>query len=294
VLDGGAGNDFLRVSTALTTPATLLGGAGNDTLRGGSGNDIAIGGDGNDLLIGRDGQDILVGGTGADFLIGREDDDILISGTTTLSTAALGAVQAEWTSNHSFLVKLADVTGQFANAPTGTALDLTLGNVWAPKGFGCVGGWSIALVYAYPERNADYAPDKRKVVVYDGHVRQAAGDPATETTITGFRAAAADAHLGVTAYDGDWGASGDQFLVDGTPAAEPATGGTSNFFVANADNAAAPGVKNNFSVDAKSFNVDNVPAGATSTKLGPGIIAPSNNATRMANTAADADIERSP
>ncbi|OXM70967.1 hypothetical protein CF165_03485 [Amycolatopsis vastitatis] len=162
----------------------------------------------------------------------------------------------------------ADVTGQFASASTGTALDLTLGNVWTPKGFGCVGGWSVALVYAYPERNADYAPDKRKVVVYDGHVRQTAGAPATETAITGFRAAAADAHLGVTAYDGDWGASGDQFLVDGSPAAEPSTGGTSNFFVANADNAAAPGVKNNFSVDAKAFNIDSIAAGATSTRLG--------------------------
>ncbi|MFJ9782025.1 hypothetical protein ACIRSS_20735 [Amycolatopsis sp. NPDC101161] len=161
----------------------------------------------------------------------------------------------------------ADVTSRFAGAPTGAPLDVTVGNVWAPKGFDCVGGWSIALVYAYPERNPDFAPNKRKVVVDDGHVRQDVGAP-TETTITGFRAAAADAHIGVTAYDGDWGGSGDQFLIDGTPAAEPATGGTSNFFISNADNAAAPGVKNNFSVDAKSFNVDTVPAGATSTKLG--------------------------
>ncbi|WIV59744.1 DUF7507 domain-containing protein [Amycolatopsis nalaikhensis] len=161
----------------------------------------------------------------------------------------------------------ADVTSQFAGAPTGAPLELTVGNVWAPKGFDCAGGWSIALVYAYPERNPDFAPNKRKIVVDDGHVRQDTGAPPTETTIAGFRAAAADAHIGVTAYDGDWGDSGDQFLVDGTPAAEPATGGTSNFFVANADNAAAPGVKNNFSVDAKSFNVDNVPAGATSAKL---------------------------
>ncbi|WIY04620.1 hypothetical protein QRX60_12505 [Amycolatopsis mongoliensis] len=161
----------------------------------------------------------------------------------------------------------ADVTGQFAGAPTGSALDVTVGNVWAPRGFDCVGGWSIALVYAYPSRNPDFAPNKRKVVVYDGHVRQASDVPA-ETTITGFRAAAADAHIGVTAYDGDWGGSGDQFLVDGTPAAEPATGGTSNFFVSNADNAAAPGVKNNFSVDAKAFNVDTIPAGATSARLG--------------------------
>ncbi|MEV6619370.1 hypothetical protein AB0M83_00870 [Amycolatopsis sp. NPDC051106] len=161
----------------------------------------------------------------------------------------------------------ADVTSEFAGVPTGAALDVTVGNVWAPQGFDCAGGWSVALVYAYPSRNPDFAPNKRKVVVYDGHVRQASDVP-TETTITGFRAAAADAHLGVTAYDGDWGGSGDQFLVDGTPAAEPATGGTSNFFVSNADNAAAPGVKNNFSVDAKAFNVDNIPAGATSAKLG--------------------------
>ncbi|MET8847245.1 hypothetical protein [Amycolatopsis sp. NPDC004625] len=158
-----------------------------------------------------------------------------------------------------------DVTARFASA-AGT-LDVTVGNVWAPKGFDCVGGWSMVLVYAYPERNPDFAPEKRKVVVYDGHVRQTAGAPPTETTITGFRAAAADAHLGVTAYDGDWGASGDQFLIDGTPAAEPATGGTSNFFVSNADNAAAPAAKNNFSVDAKAFNVDSIPTGATSTKL---------------------------
>ncbi|MDX3190338.1 hypothetical protein PV458_18165 [Streptomyces sp. MN03-5084-2B] len=160
----------------------------------------------------------------------------------------------------------ADVTSFFAKVPS--AFDVTVGNVWAPQGFDCAGGWSIALVYAYPERNADYAPSKRKVVVYDGHVRQTAGVPPAETTITGFRAAAADAHIGVTAYDGDWGKSGDQFLVDGTPAAEPATGGTSNFFISNAENAAAPGLKNNFSVDAKAFNLDRIPAGATSAKLG--------------------------
>nr|WP_245804901.1 hypothetical protein [Amycolatopsis australiensis] len=161
----------------------------------------------------------------------------------------------------------ADVTARFAGAPTGSPLDVTVGNVWAPRGFGCVGGWSIALVYAYPQRNPDFAPNKRKIVVYDGHVRQTAGAPPAETAITGFRATAADAHIGVTAYDGDWGGSGDRFLVDGTPAAEPATGGTSNFFISNADNAAAPRVKNNFSVDAKAFNIDSIPAGATSAKL---------------------------
>nr|WP_238535571.1 hypothetical protein [Amycolatopsis mediterranei] len=182
------------------------------------------------------------------------------------SAESVDIAPSGYTEDGGYYSARADVTGLFAKVPA--AFDVTVGNVWALRGFGCAGGWSIALVYAYPERNADYAPNKRKVVIDDGHVRQTAGAPAAEAAITGFRAAAADAHLGVTAYDGDWGASGDQFLVDGTPAAEPATGGTSNFFISNADTAAAPGAKNNFSVDAKSFNIDSIPAGATSTKLG--------------------------
>ncbi|WP_370948000.1 hypothetical protein AB5J62_10500 [Amycolatopsis sp. cg5] len=162
----------------------------------------------------------------------------------------------------------ADVTGQFAKAPTGSPLNLTVGNVWAPKGFNCMGGWSIDLVYAYPQRDPVYAPNKREVFIYNGHVRQNSSDPTTPTTITGFRAAAADAHVGVTAYEGDWGIEGDQFLINDKPVAEPATGSTRNFFISNADNATAPSVKNNFSVDAKSFNVDTIAAGSTSAKLG--------------------------
>lgn len=113
LLDGGDGADFLFISSSVTTPTTLIGGAGNDTLRGGSGNDIVTGDDGNDLIIGRDGNDLMIGGTGADFLIGREDADILISGISTLSSnlPALAAIMAEWTSNHSVLVKLANITG---------------------------------------------------------------------------------------------------------------------------------------------------------------------------------------
>lgn len=113
VIYGGTGNDFIRVSTQITIPVSLIGGQGNDTLRGGSGNDVILGDEGNDLIVGRDGQDLMIGGTGADFLIGREDADILISGSTSLSSnlAALSAIQAEWTSNHNILVKLANVTG---------------------------------------------------------------------------------------------------------------------------------------------------------------------------------------
>ncbi len=113
VINGGSGADFIRVSSQITIPVSLVGGAGDDTLRGGSGDDVIIGDDGNDIIVGRDGQDLMIGGTGADYLVGREDADILVSGTTPLSSnlEALSAIQAEWSSNHSLLVKLANVSG---------------------------------------------------------------------------------------------------------------------------------------------------------------------------------------
>ncbi|SEP52127.1 conserved repeat domain-containing protein [Amycolatopsis saalfeldensis] len=159
----------------------------------------------------------------------------------------------------------ADVTGQFATAPTGAPLELTTGNVWTAVGRGCSGGWSVAIVFAYPDRDPQYAPDKRAVFVYDGHAR---GTVNTTATISGFRAASADAHIGVTAFGGDWGTAGDRFLINGKPVAEPATGATDNFFIAAADNSTRPDAKNNFGVDAKAFNSDAVPSGATSVKLG--------------------------
>ncbi|MBN6035371.1 DUF11 domain-containing protein [Amycolatopsis sp. 195334CR] len=161
----------------------------------------------------------------------------------------------------------ADVTSAFAGAPTGSALDLTVGNVWAPKGFGCMGGWSIAVVYAYPERNPAYAPAKREVFIYDGHVRQNSSDPTTSVNITGFRATSPESRVGVTAYEGDWGLPRDTFAINDQPEFEPDTGDASNFFISNGQGATAPAVKNNFSVDAKSFTTGNIPAGATSAKM---------------------------
>lgn len=45
----------------------------------------------------------------------------------------------------------ANVTSQFASAPTGSALTITAANVWTPGGYGCMGGWSLILVYSFPQ-----------------------------------------------------------------------------------------------------------------------------------------------
>ena len=96
-VDGGAGDDFINVSDALTgkfhTVATtnITGGDGNDTiigsgndetLDGGTGNDSVIGGGGRDFLMGGDGNDTLVAGDGGNAtLLGGLGDDSMVGGT---------------------------------------------------------------------------------------------------------------------------------------------------------------------------------------------------------------------
>ncbi|OAI54193.1 hypothetical protein AYO44_15340 [Planctomycetaceae bacterium SCGC AG-212-F19] len=110
---GGPGNDRIVVGPDIVIPAWLYGGPGNDVLVGGSGNDLLSGGPGNDVLIGRGGRDLLIGGPGADVLRGGRGQDILIGGSTQFdhNDAALAAVTAEWTSNHNFATRLANLGG---------------------------------------------------------------------------------------------------------------------------------------------------------------------------------------
>ncbi len=68
-LQGGAGNDDLKILHNVYQPATLDGGPGNDHLGAGSGNTNLLGGDGNDTMTGGRGNDIFNGGAGADEII---------------------------------------------------------------------------------------------------------------------------------------------------------------------------------------------------------------------------------
>ena len=90
----------------------MFGGAGSDTLIGGNGNDTLVGGDDCDLLIGRHGSDLLIGGAGMDLIIGDSGSDILIAGATSFdeNLDALDDIMAEWTSNHSFAQRVANLT----------------------------------------------------------------------------------------------------------------------------------------------------------------------------------------
>lgn len=176
-----------------------------------------------------------------------------------ISRDALANVPA---SQPQFYSAYADVTSRFAGVTTGSPVAITVSNVWTPQGFGCYGGWSLTVVYAYDEPHTN-APIKKRVMVYDGHVRQSSIDPMTTITASGFTAAAAGARVGVTAFEGDFNIAGDRFLVSGENQAGPAPGSATNFFVSRGEYSS---VLNNMSVDAKSMTAP-IAVGATSASM---------------------------
>jgi PKD repeat protein len=110
---GQGGNDVIAVSHALTLPAELVGGDGNDVLSGGGGNNILVGGAGNNILIGGKGRDLLIGGSGTDVLVAGPGGEILIAGTTAYDAndRALRALSAEYSRTDSgYLDRFNDLT----------------------------------------------------------------------------------------------------------------------------------------------------------------------------------------
>jgi hypothetical protein len=75
------GNDSVTVFLSVTRPATLNGGAGNDSLTGSNRSDSLNGSSGNDFLNGRGGADVLQGGSGTDSVRGGDGNDRLYAGT---------------------------------------------------------------------------------------------------------------------------------------------------------------------------------------------------------------------
>ncbi|MER8041922.1 hypothetical protein [Streptomyces sp. NPDC094032] len=161
-----------------------------------------------------------------------------------------------------------DVTAAFAGV-TGTDARVAVGNIWAPNGKGCVAGWSLTVVYAFPGPDATHAPTRRHVYVYGGHVLQRSTSPATTVTVDGFHRTRGTVRAGITAYEGDWNTPGDRFLVNDRNVTEAHTGNTDNFFVSEDDGAVDPKLVNNLSIDAKAFDLpaDAIPVGARSARL---------------------------
>ncbi|MEA5365224.1 hypothetical protein VA596_37230 [Amycolatopsis sp., V23-08] len=153
-----------------------------------------------------------------------------------------------------------DVTPLFGAVPTGRPTTVTVGNVWAPSGIGCAGGWSLTVVFGFPGPQPDY-PAPRAVAVYNDHLR--AGPLRAESltaALLGGHASTAGVRMAVTAFDGDRGLGEERLSVNDVDVVEPcAQRSTVDFFGSCAQGAVDPidptrgAVANNLSVDAKSF-----------------------------------------
>lgn len=125
----------------------------------------------------------------------------------------------------------------------------------------------MTVVYKYGAPNAEYAPERRNVYVYGGHVLQRPVSSATTIGVDGFhRAGGGRVRAGVSTYEGGWNTLGDRFLVDGKNVTEAHTG---NSYLSESDGAVAPEAADDLSVDAKAFELPTgtIPPGATSTEL---------------------------
>jgi len=98
-IKGGAGNDVLNASAALTKTVNIDGGAGDDTitgstskvntLTGGDGNDTIVGGSAADTISGGAGNDTITSGAGLDIVdVGAGDDKFVVTANANGNTYA--------------------------------------------------------------------------------------------------------------------------------------------------------------------------------------------------------------
>ncbi|HND56403.1 MAG TPA: hypothetical protein PLV92_28490, partial [Pirellulaceae bacterium] len=123
VVYGQSANDEITIDGAITTPAFVHGGAGNDSIQGGGGNDVLLGDGGVDTVSGGGGRDLVIGGANSDVVGNATTDDgedLLIAGTTAFDQldSALGGISQEWSSPvRTYAQRLANVTGSSPSTP---------------------------------------------------------------------------------------------------------------------------------------------------------------------------------
>jgi Ca2+-binding RTX toxin-like protein len=154
VVECWTGNDTVQTPGYIN--AELHGGTGNCSLFGGSGQDVLFGGSGNDYLCAGSGDDVLVGDGGRDTLVAGSGNDILVAGVITDPTqctyAALRALAAVWSANHTLPTALAAAVCH----PAGSANSCQLSGGMGHDAFLCVTdpGWDVLTNYSAAKLDA--------------------------------------------------------------------------------------------------------------------------------------------
>ncbi len=142
------------------------------------------------------------GGDAGDAAAGLPLDRVLLTAGGTRTAVVASRTDRMGSRYQSF----ADVTTQLRFAGSG---QVTVANVAAREGLDQFGGWSLIVVLD------DSSFPQRTVSVFDGLLNVAAGTTA-RATIGGFVARpGAAVTIGLVAYDGDAGATGDAVRLDG-------------------------------------------------------------------------------
>ncbi|MEY3733286.1 MAG: Large cysteine-rich periplasmic protein OmcB, partial [Actinomycetota bacterium] len=130
---------------------------------------------------------------------GADDYTAITGSVTTISTSGSNKTYSGF----------ADVTAQVRAAGRGTYV---VADVKGALGVNHFAGWSLVVVYGDPSEPV------RAMSVFDGLVSVTQGSPAT-IDVAGFRTPPTGpvrTALGVVAYEGDLGITGDQFLLNGS------------------------------------------------------------------------------
>ncbi len=153
-INGGAGDDDIKVTAGSENEVTVSGGAGNDKITvgiakenlvfGGEGDDIITSGNSNDRLDGGDGNDILKAGGNSDILDGGKGNDTMsggsgldsfsITGDDTITDIAKGEqIRHDGKSLHDFdLTTSNQLTVVFTDTDNGQRHTASLENIKVP------------------------------------------------------------------------------------------------------------------------------------------------------------------
>ena len=202
---------------------------------------------------------------------GRNPQNASLRAQVKLSTPASGGyltlngalVGTSTTSDGSDYQSFVNVTSQVAAAGSGT---YTAANVQASTGTNTYAGWALVVAYQAPGLPA------RNLTVFDGYASVNIGEGAVTGSISGFvtpPTGTVNAKVGVVAYEGDLGFTGDSMSLDGN-ALSDAVNPSNNFFNSTISNlgtrvtAKTPNSINQLGFDAKIVDASGfVPNGAT-------------------------------
>ncbi len=185
------------------------------------------------------------------------------SGYQTLTAAQINANTTLGNDYHAF----ADVTAQVRASRSGT---YAVANVQAGTGVDRHAGWALVVAYRDPARPS------RNLTVFDGFAAVSTANPVVTINVSGFVtpfAGPVNTHVGVVAYEGDFGSTGDQLQLNSTVLTD-ALNPSNNFFnstvtrLGSSVTAKSPNYANQLGFDIDDVSANGVlPNGATSATI---------------------------